>query len=154
MGHHISAVLLQGPFDEQRARSFGLRPIPLIPAITLFPLEAGYCDHWSERLGIAGSVSDRPLLNGRVVHHMMWEVGREPLFAVIETDYFGGVGDQAAAVYRGDKEVMAPAVGAVGPINQALRHLGVQAAAGTDEFDAVGLGRFRDLHDLFHSYRR
>jgi hypothetical protein len=35
-------------------------------------------------------------------------------------------------------------VAAVGPINQALRHLGVMAPVGTDEFDAVGLRRYRD----------
>jgi hypothetical protein len=151
MGHHISAVLLRGPFDEERARSFGLTPIPLVPHITLFPLEPGHCDDLSARLGVAGSVSDRPLANGRVVHHMVQVIAPESLFAVIETDYFGGRGDQAAAVYRGDREVMAPAVAVVGPINQALRHLGVQAPAGMDEFDAAGLGRFRDFDASFDS---
>ena len=34
--------------------------------------------------------------------------GPSPLFAVIETDYFAGMGDQAAAAYRGDREIMAP----------------------------------------------
>ncbi|HEY7426084.1 MAG TPA: hypothetical protein VH682_17775 [Gemmataceae bacterium] len=153
MGHHISVVLLRGPFDEQRARSFDLKPIRLTPDIVLFPLEAGFCDHWAGRLGISGFVSDRPLLNCRVVHHLMREVAPELFFAVIETDYFGGQGGQAAAVYRGDREVMAPAVGAVGPINEALRHLSIRASAGNDEFDTVGLGRFRDFDDLFDSYR-
>ncbi len=83
----------------------------------------------------------------------MREVAPEPLLVVIETDDFGGRGDQAAAVYRGDREVMAPAVGAVGPINEALRHLGVRASAGMAEFDTVGLGQFRDSDDLFDAYR-
>ena len=121
--------------------------------ITLFPLDAEYCDHWADRLGITGFVSERPLLNCRLVHHMMREFVPEPLFAVIETDYFGGRGDQAAGVYRDDWEVMAPAVGAVGPINEALRHLGVRASPGLDEFDTVGLGRFRDFYGLFDDYR-
>jgi hypothetical protein len=137
MGHHISAVLLHGPFDEQRGRSFGLTSIPLVQGI------AGQCDDLSELLDIAGSVSDRPLLNCRVVHHLMRLIAPEPLFAVIETDYFGGLGDQAAAVYRGDTEVMAPAIGAIGPNNQALRHLGVRGTEGMDEFDTVGLGPLR-----------
>jgi hypothetical protein len=152
MGHHIAAVLLRGPFDERRARWFDLRPIPLTAGITLFPLAASYCDHWADRLGIAGFVSDRPLLNCRVVHHLIQAVAPEPLFAVIETDYFGGKGDQAAAVYCGCREVMAPGSGTVGPINEALRYLGVRASADTDEFDAVGLGRFRDLDDFFDSH--
>jgi hypothetical protein len=148
MGHHISAVLLRGPFDEHRARSFDLKPIPLTAGLTLFPLTAGFCDHWAEQLGVMGFVSERPLLNCRVVHRLMQEVAREPFFAVIETDYFGGKGDQAAAVYCGDREVMAPAESTVGPINAALRHLGVRALPGKDEFDTVGLGWFRDFHDL------
>lgn len=153
MGHHISAVLLRGPFVEWRTRSFDLKPIRLTPEITLFPLDAEYCDHWADRLVITGFVSERPLLNCRVVHHMMRQVVSEPLFAVIETDYFGGRGDQAAAVYHGDREVMAPSVGAVGSINEALRHLGVRASPSVDEFDTVGLGRFRDFYDLFDAYR-
>jgi hypothetical protein len=153
VGHHISAVLLRGPFDQERARSFDLTPIPLTADLTLFPLEAGYCDHWAERLGIAGSVSERPLMNCQVVHHLMRAVAPEPLFAVIETDYFGGRGDQAAAVYHGDKEVMAPTVGPLGPINEALRYLGVTVSAGNDEFDSVGLARFRNFDDLLDAYR-
>lgn len=143
MGHHISAVLLPGPFDEQRVRSFCWKPISLTATITLFPLEADSCDAWSKRLNIAGSVSDRPLLNCRVVHCMVREIARLPLFAIIETDYFGGAGDQAAAVYSGEIEVMAPTTAKVGPINEALRHLGVRESVETDEFDTVGLGRFR-----------
>jgi hypothetical protein len=42
--------------------------------------------------------------------------------------------------------------GRAGPVNEALRHLGALACAGTDEFDAVGLGRFRDFDDLFDAY--
>ena len=85
---------------------------------------------------------------------MIRAVAPEPLFAVIETDYFGGNGDQAAAVYRGEQEVMAPAAGAVGPINEALRHLGIRASAGMDEFDTLGLGQFRDFDDFVDTYRR
>jgi hypothetical protein len=38
MSPHINAVLRRGPFDEQRARSFGLTPIRLMEGLTLFPL--------------------------------------------------------------------------------------------------------------------
>jgi hypothetical protein len=145
MGHRISAVLLHSAYDDKIARAFGLRPITLTQGITLFPLHAGYCDDMSERLGIGGDVSDRPRLNDRVVHHLVRRIAPEPLFAVIETNYFGGAGTQAAAVYRGAEEVMAPAASAFGPINEALRHLGVQASPGLDEFDTVGLGRFRSF---------
>jgi hypothetical protein len=154
MSQNIYAVLLQGPFDDEAARALGLHPIPLPQGITLFPLDADSCDRWEETLGVTGHLSDRPLLNCRVVHHLMRQVAPEPLFAVVETDYFGGQGDQAAAVYHGGREVMAPAAAAFGPINEALRHLGVRAAAGLDEFDTVGLGRFRDFDDFFDPRRQ
>src|SRR5438477_6135646 len=101
MGHHISAVVLRGPFDEQRATNFDMKPIRLTAELTLFPLNARYTDHWTEKLGVSGFVSDTPLLNSAVVHRIVNSIAENPLFAVIETDYAGGTGSQAAAVYRG-----------------------------------------------------
>ena len=76
-------------------------------------------------------------------------------FAYIETDYFGGTGSQAAAIFSdwppalllADEDTNAPAQ-PESPINTALRSLGVRAAPGQDEFDTVGIGRFRDLESL------
>jgi hypothetical protein len=153
VGHFISAVLLKGPFDEKVARDLGLTPIPLPQGITLFPLHARYCDHWADRLGVGYDGVGRPLLDCRVVRWLVRHVAREPLFAVIETDYFGGRGDQAAVVYRGEQEVMAAEEAEVGPINRALRHLGVRVSPGLDEFDTVGLGGFRHFDELFEPYR-
>jgi hypothetical protein len=149
MAHHINAVLLKGPFDEGRAESFGLKPLLLTKEITLFPLDAEYLDSLSERLGIDGWVSKHPLFNHRVVHHMIRSVAEKPLFAVIETDYVGGDGSQCAAVYRGEEQVMAPEEARRGPINKALRLLGVRRSFRRDEFDTVGLEKFRDFDDLF-----
>lgn len=58
--------------------------------------------------------------------------------AFVSAGYFGGEGDQTAAVFaRG--QCIASAV----TINRALELLGVSAADGMDEFDTVGLGRYR-----------
>ncbi len=65
-------------------------------------------------------------------------------FAWVETEYFGGVGTQAAALYhRGRREWAAAAPGDV--INRALEALGVRPDPGLDAFDTVGLGRFRSM---------
>jgi hypothetical protein len=152
MGHHISAVLLRGPYDAEKARAFALQPIPLEFGITLFPLCARYCDDWAERLGVDGFLSDRPLVNCGIVHHLVNAIADAPLFAVIETDYFGGIGDQSAAVYRGQEEVMAPWVAYRGPVNRALQALGVSARGPLDAFDTLGLGEYRDFDDLFEEY--
>lgn len=159
MGHHIAAVVLSGPFDEHRARSFDMRSTRLAADLTLFPLDPNYNDYWAEELGLPGHVSNRPLLNSRVIHHMVSCIAQSPFFAIIETDYFGGTGSQAAAVYRGDVEIMPPestAIGpvdrSIGPINKALRQLGVIASGGRDEFETVGLACYRDFADLFEAY--
>ena len=76
--------------------------------------------------------------------------------AYVEAEYFGGVGSQFAAVWRGRTLVLGPLIleedesrPAAGwsPISQALRHLGVTAAGHYDEFDAIRLGRHRNLQD-------
>jgi hypothetical protein len=79
----------------------------------------------------------------------------EPV-AYVEAEYFGGVGSQFAAVWRRGALVLGPLVLAedeprpaagMSPISQALRQLGVSAGGHYDEFDAIGLGRHRDLED-------
>jgi hypothetical protein len=159
VGHHISAVVFRGPYDEQRATEYDMKPIRLTAELTLFPLDARFTDHWAEKLSVTGLVAESPLLNSRVIHHMVNTLAADPLFAVIETDFTGGIGSQAAAVYRGAVEVMPPEsteIGPVGrskgPINIALRLLGVVAIGEHDEFESVGLDRHRDFYDLFEAY--
>ena len=159
MGHHISAVVLRGSFDERQALAFDLKPIPLFDGLTLFPLDARYPDFWSQKLQVHGFASSTPLLNSRVVHYMINSIANDPLFALIETDYCGGVGCEAAVAYRGTKQIMVPDStdverigGSVGPVNKALRMLGVISKDGSDEFDTLELGRYRDFSDLFEEY--
>jgi hypothetical protein len=69
--------------------------------------------------------------------------------AYIETEYFGGTGGQSAVAYADGKEAFAPerSQGAAGPINFALRAIGVTKADGKDEFDTIGLGERRTMED-------
>ncbi|MEU8796714.1 hypothetical protein [Spirillospora sp. NPDC048819] len=75
--------------------------------------------------------------------------------AYAEADYFGGTGEQHAAVWDGGHLVFGPLhtpedepfskLGS--PISQALRQLGADAGREFDEFAAVGLGRHRATED-------
>lgn len=58
--------------------------------------------------------------------------------ALIETDYFGGAGEQKARVVHGQETPLEK-----GKINQALKILGVLRTPEIDEFDVVGLGKYR-----------
>lgn len=81
------------------------------------------------------------------------------------TDYFGGVGEQEAlvtqfmnkSVYQASTNCDAEPYENMVPlqhfttnnINQALRFIGVQSTPELDEFDVIGLGRWRSNEDFY-----
>ncbi|KOX22220.1 hypothetical protein [Nocardiopsis sp. NRRL B-16309] len=75
--------------------------------------------------------------------------------AYVEAEYFGGAGEQNAQVWNGGRVVLGPlhlpedrpSVADGSPISLALRHLGIDRGDHLDEFDAVGLGRYRRTED-------
>jgi len=71
------------------------------------------------------------------------------VLAYVETEYFGGTGGQSAVAFAAGRQVFAPArsKGASGPINSALRAIGVERTGSQDEFDTIGLGARRTMDD-------
>jgi hypothetical protein len=71
------------------------------------------------------------------------------MLAYVETEYFGGTGGQSAVAFADGRQVFAPArsKGASGPINSALRAIGVERIGAQDEFDTIGLGARRTMED-------
>jgi hypothetical protein len=79
--------------------------------------------------------------------------------AYLEADIFGGTGTQATVLWRNGEVCLGPVCGEFTataphpsssqqwPFNQALRELGVDRGDAFDEFDAVGLGRWRHTED-------
>lgn len=70
--------------------------------------------------------------------------------AYVQAEYFGGTGEQRAAVWADGALALGPldepAKGTsrqVSPISRALRRLGARSSPDKDEFDAVGLYRHR-----------
>lgn len=72
------------------------------------------------------------------------------LVAYCETDYFGGFGEQTAVVWD-NKEQLYGQTDSYGPINSALKLIGVERETGLDEFDTIGLGKFRDTFSIEES---
>lgn len=91
----------------------------------------------------------------------------------VETEYFGGMGGQSAALFDNGTLIWKDAestfeevasqslltrlfkpstVRSKSPISEGLAKLGVVATDGKDEFDQVGLGRYRSLEDLGLEY--
>jgi len=80
------------------------------------------------------------------VLQLLTDASRSEAIAYFETDYFGGAGDQGAMVAKDGKVVFGPMAGSHA-INSALQILGVMKEGAQDEFEALGLSRFRRNED-------
>lgn len=76
------------------------------------------------------------------------ECSLEGWLVYVETDYFGGSGDQGAVALRDGKVVYGPSRSPIGSINAALASVGIKKSpAATDEFETVGLDTRRRTSD-------
>jgi hypothetical protein len=79
------------------------------------------------------------------------EFGKDKTIAKIETNYFGGSGNQSAKlfinnniIYHKDDEFDFKC----SPINDVLKLMNVKCKEGMDLFDTIGLGRYRSNKDF------
>ncbi|MFI7122933.1 hypothetical protein [Amycolatopsis sp. NPDC049868] len=101
------------------------------------------------------NLSLMPVTEARFDIGPLAECSEHGAVAYVEAEYFGGAGTQSAQVWERGETVLGPlhvgeddprpADGS--PISQALRRLGVLKGDYFDEFDAVGLGRYRNTDD-------
>lgn len=79
------------------------------------------------------------------------EFGINKTIAKIETDYFGGSGNQSAKLFINNKKVYDKSDEqdwSVKPINDVLKLMGIQRISNQDEFDTIGLGKYRTNKDF------
>ncbi|GEM_PF-3137306 len=118
MGHSITAIIAQAPINEVKAIERGL-PVIFEGAFVIVPVP------WE--LLVELSNDDEPadgaattLFNTHVPHLLARELGMAA-YALIQTDYFGGVGEQNATYHGTAGQEIRDIT-----INTALRMLGVQ----------------------------
>ena len=155
MGHNITALLLRGDIQPDAVKQWDLM-IESLP----FDLKLAYIDHyytacWQKMKNLEEHLplsAEAPAIfpTDLVLFHIAKELKDEgaPIFGVIFTDYFGGVGMQFAQMYRGT-ELLDPTIVT---INQALSNFGVRAYRQLDEFDSVGLTKYRHNPDYLEKY--
>ena len=155
MPHMITAIILKGAYKSAEISYFDLRPVPLTEDLTLFHIHTTYSAYWQFYLGMQGELPllrrpDLPFPNEIVLAEIVGRlsVSPSPHFAIIATDYFGGLGSQFANAFIG-RENIDPEME---KINQALRFLGVAAEPGKDEFDTVGLSDIRRMPEYLEKY--
>lgn len=154
MGHYISGIVaplsLLREFSIKKAlhppahlhEELGFLPLSDSHLDTLFPEQGGF--------------DEGMLYLSAALIETLLELSHKAPLAYIETNYVGGTGSQAATMYTEGRCLMKPEnteVGSLtksrnGPISEALRRLGIVRGPGDyDEFDTVGLGRFRRNED-------
>jgi hypothetical protein len=153
MGHHIIGLIgAPAVLDHLAAEIDAPAPTPLPFNLAIIPLGHAQLG----RLPGAAAFNHR---EGYIYLSAGLEAGigaaaPDTRLLYLETDYFGGVGYQGAVLFEGGtlvwKDLLPIGVEKLGetPISEGLARLGVTATPGRDEFDAVGLVRFRHMDDL------
>jgi hypothetical protein len=79
------------------------------------------------------------------------DFGKDKTVALLSTDYFGGAGHQEAKLFVNNKKEYDESSETnymVSPINDVLKMMGISKKDGQDEFDTIGLSRFRSNRDF------
>lgn len=155
MGHSITAIIGAPAAVGPVAQAAGC-PTPKALPLGLVIAALGH-----DQIDRLTALQSGPYLDGFAylserLSAVLSDAARVDAIAYVETEYFfGGRGSQSAAVFARGELAFRATLGtgadfAAGkaPINAALERLGVVASAGSDEFDTLGLARFRSLEDL------
>lgn len=155
MSHSICALVVAGQVDIESARTVGLRAALVNQGVSVFPIDHYFSAYWA---AVRGNSAGLDVPDGlsvtfpteAVLHDLVREVtgADRPRFAIVQTEYFGGMGDQWAAAFHGEERLTPDGAS----INQALGALGVRATDSLDEFDAIGLSEFRSNPDYLENY--
>lgn len=148
MGHHISAIIAMLPIDLDVAAQFDL-PVFIENGLAIIALDPEHIDYWQRQLRLSDTYDQEIVLDCAITHYFAQCLGVSR-YAIIETNYSGGTGAQAAVVYDCQQVIMPTTHGG---INAALAVLGVQRSTATDEFDTIHLGKYRNFWDYFEKYR-
>jgi hypothetical protein len=148
MGHSVQLIIGEGPATASFLREWPTaRLVELRGGWQAIPVdEALYADIEARHPGAVrpSGLHMSPLGLSEAVAAVTVGGG----LAYVETEYFGGAGGQSAMAFVDGREVVAPqSARGAGPINQALRRIGVVRTPAEDEFDTIGLGERRSMTD-------
>lgn len=154
MGHDITALIVPEPFDDAAALEWDVAGVPLGQGLRLVHVSDSYVAYQQHRRGVVADLDlpeDLPdtFPRGAVVADLVRAVSGPAAvtFALVMTEYFGGVGDQWAVAFVDGRRVAG-----VTDINGALDVLGVRPEAGKDAFDSVGLSEQRSAPEELDRY--
>ncbi len=150
MGHNIQVVVgRDGAIARFQADWPGSRAVELIEGWRAIPVDDALHEAITARFPDAEMPEELDLAPRGIGEALAAATARGGGLAYAETDYFGGSGAQSAMAYVDGRQASAPerSKGAGGPINSALRAIGVTRSQMDDEFDTIGLGYRRSMRD-------
>jgi hypothetical protein len=167
MGHHITALIGDRQDLQNFTDRFGSPPPTEIPCnLVIVPLDENRLDALAT--SFEAPLYDFTYLTPAISREITRALGNRPAL-YIETNYFGGMGRQAAALFKNGELAWKKASSTFAssdsrpflermfklkasppksPVSEGLAKLGVPPSRLGDEFDHVGLGRFRSLEHL------
>ncbi|MGC0334520.1 hypothetical protein RKD23_007510 [Streptomyces sp. SAI-170] len=157
MGYELQAVIAGDELLRAASHDVpGARVAPLRQGLALMPMTDEVFDAFTDG-STSGVLGFWRLPGGFERVLTQWSTAGP--VAYVEAEYFGGVGEQRAAVWTDGALAVGPLdvpakqwlSRAVSPISQALRQLGARSSLGEDEFEAVGLDRHRKNDDWIAS---
>jgi hypothetical protein len=150
MGHCVQAIVTTSNVaDELRALYPQLPRVAVQQGFVILPVDADFID--SVTGARPAQSSEKFMLLTAALNDLLRRLSLLGTLAYIETEYFGGVGGQGAAVYSGGETVMEPEWRESGPINRALGLIGVKRRLHWDRFQALGLEGYRSNDDLIEA---
>lgn len=142
MAHHITAIVTSPAGASALARP----TVELSAALVIIPLTHELVDALDYRT--TAVLDGWELVTPSLIERLRALIAGP--FAVIETEYFGGTGCQRAGAWSGATTLVEPHEDD-NAVNAALAALGVTASTSRDEWDAVGLTRFRSNDALIEN---
>jgi hypothetical protein len=144
MGHFVTGLIAKATVLQAFAGEHSLSwPVALTGDLAILPLREIDLASF-QTMTLNEKAAGLQSLSGQLVNELRRASQREALI-YFETEYSGGLGGQGAAVFKEGELVFGPHWAEIGPINQALKLLGVTIEPpARDEFETVGLHLHRD----------
>lgn len=147
MGHSVTGLIAKLGSLALFIRKHSLhKPIPLPQGFELLPLREEDFDSFLKQ-PLRGQYDGFIYMSQELVE-ILKDASSGVSIMYFETEYFGGVGTQGAALYTDGDLDFGPMSAEIGPINEALSIMGVSVdPPHTDAFDTIELGRYRDTEE-------
>ncbi len=144
VGHCVTGLIAKSTILDAFSREHSLhQPVALVGEFAILPLRDIDLDSFLVA-PLSFDIEGFTYLADQLLDELRL-ASRQGMLMYFETDYFGGLGCQGAAVFQHGELIFGPQSAKTGAINQGLKLLGIRIKPpAQDEFETIGLGRHRD----------